>query len=128
MLTDQQVEAMELMISQPHLTQVQIAAKVGISERSLYRWRQTQEWKDEWDRRDKQDMIDHLRTQAISSGNAQLFRTYFEVTGRLDDEMIAKMLRMDEEEAKEIARHCARWFLRTAEGARFSEAGSVESP
>lgn len=129
-LTDQQLKAMDLKLANPHLSWAEISRRVDISERQLLRWRESEVWKDEWERRDKQDMIDALRVQAIQEGNAALYKLYFEVTGTLDEEMFARMLKMSEEEAIQIGRDAARWFLSTREGiaenSRASQVGNME--
>lgn len=87
-----------------------IAEKVDISERQLRRVRQTPEWKEYWDAADKETMIEHLRKAAVTSQNAALYKTYFEVTGTLDPDMLNAMMGMTDEEFMAEAQYIVDWF------------------
>lgn len=95
-LSAEQYEAIEY-LAQPKrggLTYAEIAEKVGITERGLYKWRQDETFNNELNRRIVRSLSDRLPEMmssipdhVIKDGNAALFRTAMQALGLLTEKV-----------------------------------------
>lgn len=95
-LSEEQIAAIEYLAipKRGGLTYAQIAEKVGVSERTLYQWRQDDVFYNELNRRIVRSLSDRLPEMmasipdhVINDGNAALFRTAMQSLGLLTDKV-----------------------------------------
>lgn len=95
-LSEEQIAAIEFLAipKRGGLTYAQIAEKVGVSERTLYQWRQDDVFYNELNRRIVRSLSDRLPEMmasipdhVINDGNAALFRTAMQSLGLLTDKV-----------------------------------------
>lgn len=112
-LNDNQLKALDLVMScyPDDMTYDEIAEKCGVEARTLRRWRNSEDWKEEWEKRDLSEIDRALRRQVIERGDSGLFKVYYERHGGLTDgDVMAKALRMSEEHALKIAEDASKWL------------------
>lgn len=94
-LNEQQIAAIDYLARNDHgLTHEQIAEKVGVTVRTLYRWKKDHAFVAEWKHQIIRESIERLpevmesmADNIIETGNAAGFRTYIQLHGMLTEQV-----------------------------------------
>lgn len=113
-LTELQEQALQLELEKypAEMTLTDIAKTVGVDVRTLRRWRQSNEYQSARSASDTPEM-EHLFKETVRANpaNAALWKVYWDRFGGEDDDLAGAILRMTEEDATDLAREAAEWYV-----------------
>jgi hypothetical protein len=115
-LSEKQSDALALELALfPHSETIEsIAKKVGVTSRTFRRWRATDEYKEERSKRALDDDMDEiksaLRQAVLEKRDAALFKVWYDRYAGADETVLESILRMTDDEARQIAEEASEWI------------------